>query len=127
MFATLFNNVFPALGQFFGSLAGIAFAPFMTSLSFLLPRGYEHPVIDCVNVFTGVSFTLESSNHLWGIPVFGQIYSAGLETVRGICYYTSQALGVTDIPFIFALLVLFGAFFFGIVFFRWLISSLLNK
>lgn len=126
MFSTLIDSVFPALGYFFGSIAGIASAPFMTSLSYLLPRGPEHPIINCINVFTGAEFMLEGVNRFWGIPVFGQIYSAGIETVRGICYYTSKALGVTDIPFIFALLVLFGVFFFCIVFLRWLTSSLLR-
>ena len=128
MFSVLFESVFPALGKFFGTIAGVASAPFMTSTAFLLTRGGgEHIVIDCVNVFTGEAFTLESINRLWGIPVFGQIYSLGLEIVRGICYYASRALGVFDVPFVFGLLVLFGAFFFGFIFFRWLIKFLLNK
>ena len=127
MFSTLFESVFPALGYFFGTLGGIASAPFMTSLSFLLPQAGEHVIIDCINVFTGEAFTLEAMNHIWGIPVFGQIASFGMDVVRAICYYTSRALGVTNIPFIFGLLVLFGSFFFGLVFFRWLVRFILNK
>lgn len=127
MFSLLFDTVFPALGRFFGTLAGVASAPFITSLSFLLPRAGEYPIIDCINVFNGEAFTLEASNHIWGFPVFGQIVAFGMDVVRGICYYSSQAFGVTNVPFIFGFLVLFAAFFFGFVFLRWLVKFLLNK
>ena len=127
MFSVLYETVFPALGRFFGTLAGVASSPFMTSISFLLPQAGEHVVIDCLNVFTGEAFTLEAMNRIWGIPVFGQIVTFGMDVVRGICYYSSQFLGVTNVPFVFGLLVLFGAFFFGFVFFRWVRKFLFDK
>lgn len=127
MFSVLFDSVFPALGRFFGIFASFASSPFITSLSFLLPQPGELISIDCLNVFTGEAFIIESMNRIWGIPVFGQIATFGMDVVRGICYYTSVAFGVTDVPFIFGLLVLFSAFFFSLIFFRWVMKFLLNK
>lgn len=114
MFSTLFETVFPALGRFFGFLAGMAQSSFMNVIAYALPADGEIITIDCINVFTGQSFIRTSTNWSSFFSPLGFVLGKVNEVLRGCIYYLSKFLGITDLPFWIGLLVLLCSCFVAI-------------
>lgn len=101
MFSVLYETVFPWLGQFFGSVAGIATSEFSFVLNWLAPFG-SYQYIPCTNLFTGEFFYLE--NHLdW--------LSTLLAPARAIINAIFSAFGLSHLPFWIAILLFVGSIF----------------
>ena len=117
MFELLYTRVFPSLGRFFGILSGVASASFNTVVDYAFGSwGSLSVSIDCINVFTGDPFVI--TNYQLDLNIFdkivaffGKITGSG---VKGIATF----FGVGELPLFLALLILFGSFFFSILFVR---------
>ena len=117
MFELLYTRVFPTLGRFFGILSGVASSSLNTVVDFAFGSWGELVVkIDCTNVFTGEAFVL--TNYQLDLNVFDQIVSffgkISGSALKGIANF----FGVGDLPTFIALLILFGSFYFSILFVR---------
>lgn len=126
MFSYLFDTAFPALGRFFGMLAGVAQTKFGDLLMFVFPSADFHYSIPYVNVFTGSSDIITP----W-IPSYGS--SLGLNIIITIRNLLNDSVGLllqlwsdfTGISYMqtwLAMLILFAHFFFAFVFIRFLIN-----
>lgn len=101
MFSVLYDIVFPWLGRFFGSVAGIASADFSFVMEWLAPFG-NYNYIPCTNLFNGEFFYLE--NHLdW--------LSTLLAPARALITTVFSALGLANLPFWISILLFVGSIF----------------
>lgn len=101
MFSVLYETVFPFLGRFFGSVAGIASCEFSSVLDWLAPFG-TYSYIPCTNLFTGEFFYLENSLD-W--------LSTLLAPARWVITQIFSAFGLDRLPFWIAILVFVGSVF----------------
>ena len=101
MFSVLYVTVFPWLGHFFGSVAGIASTDFSEVMVWLAPFTHYDYIL-CTNLFTGESFYLQ--NHLdW--------LSGLLAPARALINSIFSALGLAHLPFWIAILLFVGSIF----------------
>lgn len=117
MFDLLYTRVFPSLGRFFGILSGVASASFNTVVDYAFGSWGQLQVnIDCMNVFTGDSFVL--TNYQLDLNIFDQIVSFFGKITGSAIKGIATFFGVGELPMFLALLILFGSFFFSIIFVR---------
>lgn len=101
MFSVLYETVFPWLGRFFGSVAGIATSDFSMVMTWLAPFNY-YDYIPCTNLFTGEFFYLENKLD-W--------LASLLAPARAIINSIFSALGLSHLPFWIAILLFVGSIF----------------
>lgn len=117
MFELLYTRVFPSLGRFFGILSGVASASFNTVVDYAFGSwGQLQVSIDCINVFTGDPFFL--TNYQLDLNIFDQIVSFFGKITGSVLKGIATFFGVAELPLFLALLILFGSFFFSIIFVR---------
>lgn len=123
MFSVLWNNVFPALGRFFGMLGGIAFNSWSDVTLYMFGESRFVHVLPYTNVFTGQALNLVRWTDL--IPktsVLSSVIDVLNVVPRSLCTILGSVFGLNELPFVFALLIVFSCFFFALVFFRFITS-----
>lgn len=119
MFEYLYNTLFPLLGRFFGGISSVAMAKTSDMIDFLIPTFFDSGLrsLDCVNIFNGQVFSIFS---LSGIDnsALNVVFKTFGTVIHAIFSGISNLFGLADVPFVFALLVLFSTFFVSIAIFR---------
>lgn len=118
MFEFLYNRVFPSLGRFFGILSGVASDTFNHVVDYAFGSwGQLEVSINCINVFTGEGFNI--TNYQLDLNIFDQIVSFFGKITGSVLKGIGSFFGVGELPLFLALLILFGTFFFSILFVKW--------
>ncbi len=120
MFETLVNVVFPSLGDFFGRLSALASTSTNTAFLWLFNAADEPVILDCINVFTGISF--QAFPPVLGGNFFGWLISVVVYPLYSAINIWVYALGVGSLPFWAGLLIMLVSSFMLISIIRFFVS-----
>lgn len=104
MFTLLYNTVFPVIDRFFAYFSSIAMLPFDIALDFLL--GNDPSLLSITaHGFTGAEFVFPAQTSTHFLSALTDWLASGL----------GRVLGVSDLPFFLAILVMFAETFVAVL------------
>lgn len=104
MFTVLYNTVFPVVDKFFAYLSTIASMPFQLVIDFLFGSDMSMPYV-VAHGFTGAEFVFRSNVAPNPLDIVTKLATSGI----------GQLLGVSELPFFLALLIMFAECFAAIL------------
>lgn len=110
MFTVLYETVFPVVDKFFAYFSTIAMLPFQMVIDFLFGSNLSMPYI-VAHGFTGAEFVFRSNLTPDPFAIVAKLATSGL----------GQLLGVSELPFFLALLVMFAECFIAILIGRFVV------
>lgn len=108
MFSQIYNVVLPVIDRFFAWFSAVATMPFNLAIDFLLGGIQDHWIQ--VAGFTGQTFTFAFNHNSHPL----------IKPIEWVASGIGDLLGVSDLPFFLALLVLFSECFVAILVGRFL-------